>query len=344
MILFNWVKRLHRGDRMANIEDVAKLAGTSIATVSRVLNNKGKYSEKTKMKVLKAVEELNYKPSSQAKHLAKVKYGFKIGILISNRIKNILKKKKNEYGEMDFYSTVLKGIYDGAKENKAKIKLMSFDEFFNKDKECDGILILGSDKIPDEILNSDIHKVLVDNYIVGKKINAIISNGFDGAYYVVDKMIKRNYKRIIHVHGPLEFYGFRRRFEGYELAMKKNNLLPLTYEVAENQESINYIIDLILAKKPEVIFASNDPIAIMILNVLKSKKIQVPEKIQIIGFDDIVFSASTEPSLSTVKVFKYEMGNVALERVIELINGKNLHPYVTSLFTEFIERNSTKGV
>ncbi|WP_129409449.1 LacI family DNA-binding transcriptional regulator [Marinitoga lauensis] len=79
---------------MANIEDVARLAGTSIATVSRVLNNKGKFSEKTKMKVLKAVEELNYKPSSQAKHLAKVKYGFKIGVLISERIKHILEKKR----------------------------------------------------------------------------------------------------------------------------------------------------------------------------------------------------------------------------------------------------------
>jgi LacI family transcriptional regulator len=329
---------------MANIEDVAKLAGTSIATVSRIINNKGKVSEKTKIKVLKAIEELNYKPSSQAKHLAKVKYGFKIGVLISDRIKSILDKNKNEFGEMDFYSTVLEGIYDGAKENKSKIKLFTFDEYLNTEKDCDGILIIGSDKIPDEILNCNINMVLVDNYIVGKKINAVISNGFDGAYYVVDKMIKRNYKRIIHVHGSLEFYEFRRRFEGYELAMKQNNLLPITYEVAENQESINYIIDLILSKNPEVIFASNDPIAIMILNSLKSKNIKVPEDIQVIGFDDIVFSSSIEPTLSTVKVFKYEMGNVALERVIELINGKNVHPYVTSLFTEFIERNSTKGV
>ncbi|KLO22010.1 LacI family transcriptional regulator [Marinitoga sp. 1197] len=329
---------------MATIEDVAKLAGTSIATVSRVLNNKGKFSEKTKIKVLKAVEELNYKPSSQAKHLAKVKYGFKIGVLISNRIKNILEKRKNEYGEMDFYSTVLKGIYDGAKENKAEIRLMTFDEFINQKKICDGILILGSDKIPFEILDCKIHKVLIDNYIMGKKINAIISNGFDGAYYVIDKMIKRGYKKIVHVHGSLEFYGFRRRFEGYELAMKNSNLLPITYEVAETQNSINYIIDLILSKNPEIIFTSNDPIAVMIINILKKKKIRIPEDIQIIGFDDIVFSSTVEPSLSTVKVFKYEMGNVALERVIELINGKNLHPYVTSLFTEFIERKSTKGV
>ncbi|GAB6188613.1 LacI family DNA-binding transcriptional regulator [Marinitoga arctica] len=329
---------------MANIEDVAKLAGTSIATVSRVLNNKGKYSEKTKIRVLKAVEELNYKPSSQAKHLAKAKYGFKIGVLYSNRIKNILEKKKNEFGEMDFYLTVLKGIFDGAKENKANVKIMTFDEFIQKNNDCDGILILGSDTIPDEIIDYNIHKVLVDNYIVGKKINAIISNGFDGAYYVIDKMIKRNYKRILHVHGPLKFYGFRRRFEGYELAMKNNHLFPITYEVAENQKSINYIIDLILAKNPEIIFTSNDPIAIMIMNVLKRRKIKIPEDIQIIGFDDIAFSSSIEPPLSTVKVFKYEMGNVALERIIELINGKNLHPYVTSLFTEFIERKTTKGV
>ncbi|KAF2956710.1 LacI family DNA-binding transcriptional regulator [Marinitoga sp. 38H-ov] len=327
---------------MATIEDVAKLAGTSIATVSRVINNKGKVSEKTKIKVLKAIEELNYKPSSQAKHLAKVKYGFKIGVLFSDRIKNILEKNKNEFGEMDFYSTVLEGIYDGAKENKSKIRLFTFNEYLKSEKDCDGILIIGSDKIPDEILNSNINIVLVDNYIVGRKINAVISNGFDGAYYVIDKMIKRNYKKIVHVHGPLEFYGFRRRYEGYKLAMKKNNLLPITYEVAENQESINYIINLILSKKPEIIFASNDPIAIMILNALKSKNVKVPNEIQIIGFDDIVFSSTIEPSLSTVKVFKYEMGNVAFERVIDLINGKNMHPYVTSLFTEFIERNSTK--
>nr|WP_206076300.1 extracellular solute-binding protein [Marinitoga lauensis] len=244
---------------------------------------------------------------------------------------------------MDFYSTVLKGIYDGAKENKAETTLMTFEDFKNKRKKCDGILIIGSDPIPKEFLNCEIPTVLVDNYIVGEKINAVISNGFDGAYYVINKMIKRNYKRIIHIHGSLEFYGFRRRFEGYELAMKNNNLLPMTYEVAENQESINYIIDLVLDKKPEVIFASNDPIAIMVLNILKKKKINVPKDVQIIGFDDIVFASSTQPALSTIKVFKYEMGNVAIERVIELSNGKNLHPYVTSLFTEFIERKTTKG-
>ncbi|AEX86438.1 transcriptional regulator [Marinitoga piezophila KA3] len=328
---------------MANIEDVARLAGTSIATVSRVLNNKGKFSEKTRLRVLKAVEELNYKPSSQAKHLAKTKYGFKIGVLISQRIKQILEKRKNEFGEMDFYSTVLKGICDGAKENKSQLRIMTFEEFLPQEKWCDGILIIGSDEIPEKILNLDIPKVLVDNYIVGKKINAIISNGFDGAYYVIDKMIKRNFKKIIHIHGSLEFYGFRRRYEGYELAMKNNNLLPITYEVSETQESVNYIIDLVLSKNPEVIFTSNDPIAVMVLNILKKKKIKVPDEIQIIGFDDIVFSSSIEPALSTVKVFKYEMGNVAIERIIELVNGKNLHPYVTSLFTEFIERETTKG-
>ncbi|SHE32208.1 transcriptional regulator, LacI family [Marinitoga hydrogenitolerans DSM 16785] len=329
---------------MTSIDDVAKLAGVSTATVSRVINNKGKYSEKTKLKVLKAVEELNYKPSTQARHLAKFRKGFNICVLYSERIKKHLISEKNEFIQKSFYSIVLKGIADGAQENKVKMDTLTFNEFIKKNTKYDGILILGSDKIPNNILECNIPIVFIDNYIVGKKTNSIVSNGFDGTYYTIDKMIKRGYKKIFHIHGSLMFYGFRRRFEGYELAMKNNNLFPITYEIKEEEESINYVMSMIMPKKPEIIFASNDSIAIMILKYLKNNNIKVPDEVQLIGFDDVIDATLVNPPLSTIKVFKYEMGNVALERLIELINGKNLHPYVTSLFTEFIERKTTKGV
>ncbi len=326
---------------MSKIDDVAKLAGVSIASVSRVLNSKDNVSKKTKEKVLRAIEELDYKPSRIARNLANKKSFYNIGLVISKRIDKIL-KGNDSFGIREFYTTVLAGIENLAKENNIQIKLQTFDNGNRKLLEdLDGLLIMGGDRLPKLVENSDLPKVLVDNYIPALKVDSVISNGFDGAYYTIKQMITRGYKKIVHIHGSLTYWGFRNRFEGYTAAMTEFGLLPQTFECDETPEGILYALNLALSKKPNVIFASNDVIALIILNFLKKKKIYVPKEIQLIGFDDIISSSVSEPKLSTVKVFKFEMGNIALNRLIDLINEKNPHPAMISLFTTFVERDST---
>lgn len=326
---------------MSTIDDVAKLAGVSIATVSRVLNGKNGISDKTREAVQRAIEELDYKPSRSARDLANKRSLLNIGVVISERIEKIL-NTKDLFGIREFYTTVLTGIESYIKENKYTLDLRMFSncdgDFI---KSMDGLLIMGGDLLPECIKNAEIPKVLVDNYIPSLKVDSVISNGFDGAYYVIKKMIERNYKRVVHIHGPLDFYSFRNRYEGYTAAMSEKGLLPQTFECDETRNGICYALNLALSKNPEVIFASNDVIALIILDELKKMKINVPDDIQLIGFDDIISSSISEPKLSTLEVFKYEMGNIAVSRLIDLINGKNPHPAVISLFTTFVEREST---
>lgn len=327
---------------MPTIDDVAKLAGVSIATVSRVLNSKNGVSEKTKEKVLKVIEELNYKPSTIARELANKKTSFQVGVIISERIAKIL-KNEDRYGIREFYLTVLTGIESYSKENNISFEVKTFEEC-SEDflKSIDGFLVVGGDKLPSHIEECELPKVLVDNYIPTLKVDSVVSNGFDGAYYVINKMIERGYLKIVHIHGPVSFYGFRDRYEGYTAAMSEQGLLPQTFECDETPEGIAYALSLALSKNPEVIFASNDVIALTILNELKNLGIDVPNDIQLIGFDDIISASISEPKLSTLKVFKYEMGNMTLSRLIDMINDKNPHPVLISLFTTFMERETTK--
>lgn len=327
---------------MPTIDEVAKLAGVSIATVSRVLNSKNTVSEKTREKVLKVIEELNYKPSTIARDLANKKTSFQIGVIISERIAKIL-KNRDHYGISEFYLTVLTGIESYSKENNISFEVKTFEECRGDFlKTIDGFLVVGGDKLPRCVEECDLPKVLVDNYIPTLKVDSIVSNGFDGAYYAINKMIERGYTRIVHIHGSVSFYGFRDRFDGYTAAMSDQGLLPQTIECDETPEGISYALNLALSKNPEIIFASNDVIALTILNTLKKIGIAVPNDIQLIGFDDIISASISEPKLSTLKVFKYEMGNIALSRLIDLINEKNPHPVLISLFTTFMERETTK--
>ena len=328
---------------MSRIEDVAKLAGVSTATVSRVLNNTSNVSEDTRQKVMKAIEELDYTPSQFAKALAKKTRNYELGVLTSERIENILNLQKDNYGIKNFYSIMLKGISDSAGENGLNLRFNTFEktgaDFL---KTVDALIIIGGDSFTDTIQNSGLPIVLVDNYIPGKLLDCVISNGFDGAYYATEKFIKKGYKRVFHIHGSLNFFGFKNRYEGYCQAMEHYGLLPETLECDETSQNISYITDMAMKKKPDVIFASNDPVAIMILEHLKNKGVSVPQDVQIIGFDDIFFSSVVTPKLSTVKVFKYEMGSVAVNRIVDLLNNKNRHPSTISLFTEFVARETTK--
>ncbi|MDN5342766.1 LacI family transcriptional regulator [Oceanotoga sp. DSM 15011] len=326
---------------MSTINDVAKLANVSIATVSRVLNKSENVSEKTKIKVLKVIEELGFEPSKDAKNLATLK-NKNILVLTSERILKITDQRK-DYGIDEFYKAILMGIEDGFKNTKTKIELKNYDQINeNYIQKFDGIIIIGSDPIPNYIENIKIPIVLLDNYIPGKDYNCVVSNGYDGAYFAINKMIKRNYKKIYHLHGSLSYYGFKTRYEGYKSAMQDNGLMPETFECDETEESIKNALNILLKKQPEVIFTSNDPIALILIDLLKKKKIKIPEKVQIIGFDDIIQSSISTPKLSTVKIFKYEMGNNAALRINELINGINVHPVMSSVFTKFVERDTTK--
>ncbi|WP_282956782.1 substrate-binding domain-containing protein [Thermosipho africanus] len=152
------------------------------------------------------------------------------------------------------------------------------------------------------------------------------------------------YKQLYcYVNGPLNSYGFKGRFDGYTSAMEEAGLLPKYYEYDDIKDNMSDVIDFMLRKneKPEAIFASNDITAMRVIRELKKRNFKVPKDVSVIGFDDIISAESFDPPLTTLKVFKDEMGSLAAKRIYELLVGHDIHPIMMSLFTKFIKRKSS---
>jgi LacI family transcriptional regulator len=322
----------------SNLKDVAKLAGVSTATVSRVINNKGYVSEKTKRKVTKAISELNYLPAKTARFLAKKGQTHNVAIISGERVLDSISSHPDE-----FYTVVVKGITDFAKKHRLNTHFMKMEE---AEYIHDGYLLLGgeiSDNYIKELKTTQKPVVLVDQYIPGLKIDCVVSDGYDGAIYGIEYLIQKGLRKIVALHGPLSHFGFKDRYDGYIAAMEKHGLLPKTYEYDEVGDNMSAIIDLLLRTygKPDAIFGTNDTAAIRAMEELQKRRFKVPEDVSVLGFDDIVSASTVIPSLTTLKIFKYELGSVAARRLFTLLMGEEEHPTKTSLFTHFIKRDST---
>ena len=319
---------------MVSIEDVARHAGVSIATVSRVLNRTGYVSEETELKVLKAVNELDYKPHISARTLARKKSQL-VGIVMSKRVYELLDK---DIGK--FYKIILDAIENNVMMYKMTSKRIVFEEA--EVAGCDGYIILGSDmgeeKIEEIAVKSKV--VLVDHYIDGLRVDSVLSDGYDGVFYITQKFLDSGFNKIVHLHGLLKYYGFRDRYTGYVAAMRKNGRLPVSIEYDELHEEVDNVLKKILRDNvPEVIICSNDVIAINALQKLKEWDYKIPEEINIVGFDDI--PDAEKVGLSTLRVQKSELGFNAVKRLYELLNNQSLHPYKQSIYTSYVKRNST---
>jgi len=322
---------------MVSIEDVAKRAGVSIATVSRVLNGTGYVSEETEIKVLKAIKELGYAPHFSAKSLARKKT-FNVGIVISYRIAELV---KSDIGI--FYRIILDTIQNAATIYKISTDVIILEELLNgKCESFDGYILLGSDASEEEIqhLSSKSKLILVDHYIDGLRVDSIVSDGYDGIFYITKKFINEGFNRIIHIHGPLKYYGFRDRYHGYVSAMTKSGKLPILFEYDDLHEEIDSVLKRALRDwVPEAIICSNDPIALKVVHKLKEWGYKIPTDISVVGFDDI--PAAEKEGLSTMRVQKVELGINAIKRMNEILSGQSIHPYKQCIYTAYIRRNSS---
>ncbi|MFW5871876.1 MAG: LacI family DNA-binding transcriptional regulator [bacterium] len=335
------------GVYMSSIVEVAKLAGVSTATVSRVISGKGYVSENTKNIVNQVIEELGYKPSKTASVLAR-RTKHKIAVVFSQRIIDLETKDSDLFEGDGFYSIVYKGIKDRIEKNGFHMDVLVLEKRTkNRFDEYDGFLLVGGDFTKEDIEHyKQLRKpfVLIDQHLKGYPIDSVVSNGYDGAISCIDYLIKKGYQKIFHIHGPLSHYGFKDRFDGYVDGMQMHGFYPRTFLCDDINDDFNIIIPQIIKHTgiPDCIFAGNDNMAKKILRYLISEGYQIPQDIALVGFDDMLFSSIIKPALSTVKVYKYEMGDLAVDRLRQLLYQENIHPVKISLHTTFTKRESCR--
>lgn len=332
---------------MVTIKDVAKKADVSISTVSRALSGNVFVKEDTKQKVFKAIEELDYSPDFFAKGLKDRKTGV-IGLVIPN-INNPI------------YPMITRGIEDMARKSGYNVILCNTDEKIDNEKEIIGMLkkrwvdglILASASNDYEYISqiretNNVPLVLLVRSFKGK-FDSVITNNFEASYEAVKYLIERGHREISIMNGDLNVELYRERFEGYKKALidygMKFDEEQSFYCSFENKECYFKTLDLLKNRIDcDAIFATNDLRAIEAIRAIKDAGLKVPDDISVVGFDDIEISSMIDPTLTTVAQPFYEMGEISIKRLLELINykGSRPKPKVKVVKSRLIIRNSSR--
>ncbi|GIV57455.1 MAG: LacI family transcriptional regulator [Rhodothermaceae bacterium] len=310
---------------MSTLQDVAREAGVSSATVSRVLNNTGKVSAATRRRVEEAIARLGYRPSRVARRL-RVQRGRShiLGLMIPD-IQN------------PFFSDVARGVEDFAYDHDYAVILCSSDEDPRKQsfylnimraESVDGVIlppIPGEQDLLRELAEREgLPIVCLDRRADDLALDTVVVDNRRGAFEAVDLLLRLGHRRIGFITGLPGLSTTRERLEGY-LAAFEAHALPVPHHLIREgdsrYESGREQAEALLALPvpPTALFVGNNLMTLGALEALHRRRLPVPEAISIIGFDDFPWASSLNPPLTTVRQPGYAMGRRAAELLLRRI-------------------------
>ncbi|SFC68350.1 LacI family DNA-binding transcriptional regulator [Clostridium uliginosum] len=328
-----------------SIKDVAREAGVSIATVSRVLNDIDVVNEDTKKKVVDAIKLLGYRPNIIARSL-KTQKTKTIGILLPD-VSN------------QFYPEIVRGAEDVSNIYDYNVILCNSDLDVEKEKEylrvlrekmVDGVLYMSS-SLQEEILELinelDLKTVLVETKDKDGRLPSVTIDNIKGCYDSTKYLIGKGLKNIAFVGTEKDnMNAWGDRYIGYENAMKEAGInidTDLVYfdtiKVKSGYEAVDEFIRR--DKKIDGVVCASDDIAMGVINRLREKGYNVPKDVSVIGFNDNYVASVFYPKITTISQPTYDMGSVAMRMLIKLLNQKELEEAHYVLDHELIEREST---
>jgi len=329
------------------IRDIAEKANVSIATVSRVINNKSEgVGEETRKRILKLVKELGYQPNALARGLV-TKKTKTVGLIIPD-ITN------------PFFADIARGVEDQANLFGYNVFLCNTDDDLDKEnkyinalkeKYVDGIIFTSS-SIPNqnhivELIKTGIPTILMDRQIDDKHVVGIFIDNLLGGYIATKHLLELGYSRIACITGPLFLKSAVERLQGYEKALNEYGMEVDNEIVAEGtykMESGYETAKELLAKGVRTFFVCNDIMALGVCKAVKESGYNIPEDVSVVGFDDIQISHVIEPPLTTVRQPSYDMGKEAIKMLVKLIEGKKIRKKIVKFKPELVIRQSTKAI
>ncbi|GAA0357096.1 LacI family DNA-binding transcriptional regulator [Bacillus horti] len=313
------------------IRDIAKMAGVSPATVSKVMNHYGGVSESTKHKVLSVIEETGYQPIFSAKSLATKKSKL-IGLVYAGKI--------NVEFNHPFFNEVLSAFQKTVGMQGYDLIVFS-NEQFNKEQEnylarcrhfrVDGCLIIAGEEIEEavyELDQSEIPCLAVDMELTGPKSSYVMTDNEKISQLVVEHLYLHSIRDIAYIAGTKHSNISNIRLEGFKQAMNKFGL-PIKEEWIQYgtffEDSGYEAMKRILQgdSMPKAVVAGADMMALGALRALREVGLRVPEDVRLIGCDDIEACRYSDPQLTTVKQDKQKIGKLAAYMLNDLINGEN---------------------
>ena len=309
---------------MANIKDVAREAGVSVATVSRVFNDSGRVSEETRRRVRATAEKLRFWPNGVARSLI-LSRTHAIGVLLPDL-----------HGE--FFSEVIRGVDLAARREGLHVLVSSSHSDIKElvsalramRGRIDGLIIMAPEieSIPVIRANAwDCPVVLLGPGGETHDFDTVAMANFDGAYAVVRHLQRLGHKRIATLAGPASNRDAQQRLEGYRAAMRdagvtQTRALELRGDFTEpsGYQAVQALLQL--PNRPSALFVANDVMAVGALGALREAGVRVPRDMAVAGFDDIAIARHLTPPLTTVHVDAYQLGERALQRLLRRDAGE----------------------
>ncbi|MCT8975734.1 LacI family transcriptional regulator [Clostridium sp. CX1] len=329
----------------ASIKDVAKEAGVSIATVSRVLNDVDVVNEETKKKVLEAIDKLGYRPNIVARSL-KTQRTKTIGIIIPDISSQI-------------YPEIVRGAEDVANIYDYNLMLCNSDldpekemEYLRvlREKMVDGVLYMSTSLEPSilELINKlQIPMVLIETTSKEGNIPSVTIDNEKAAFDAAEYLIKKGNKKIGYIGTHEDAVNASAlRYTGYKKALLENNLKVddkfAYFGGLKSQDGYEGMLSILEKDTVDAVFCASDEIAMGAINALRDKGMKVPEEVDVIGFNNIYSAAVFYPKITTIAEPMYDMGSVGMRMLIKIINKQEVELKNYVLKHELIERNSCK--
>ncbi|KWZ99835.1 MAG: LacI family DNA-binding transcriptional regulator [Anaerococcus sp.] len=328
------------------IKDVAKLAGVSISTVSRVMNDSKPVSPEARKKVLDAINKLDFKPNELARSLVMKKSNL-IGVIVEDigiEYMAQLIRGVEEIGHLYKYDIILSSTYgdDNALENAID---------FLSTKQVEGIVVISED-ISAEILvklrDNKIPFLLLDKLHDFKKINTVKIDYEKEEYELVKHLYEQGHENIAYVTLKEHNYLTDVKIAGYEKFINENNLKSIIIEADGKTSDDGYNIgeEVISKAKGENVSAIsfyNDQTAVGFISYCLDNNIKIPEDYSVVGFGNFEISRVYRPKLTTVSIPNYDIGAIGIRALIKRIRGEeDILENDWVLDAQLIERDSTK--
>jgi LacI family transcriptional regulator len=326
-----------------NIRDVAKAAGVSVATVSKVLNGYTTVNENTKERVLQFVKEMQFRPNSAARSLVG-RRSMTIGIFLTTGLAH------------PFFTQILAGMEQALKAkgyDLIYLAQLSWNREYSFVRHCqsrnvEGVVVFGfqhEDMNFDELIESGIPTLFIDLDVRGGRAGYISSDNLEGTRQAVNYLAGLNHRRISFLSGNKDSYVSRHRLEGYRAGLARAGLDFREDYVAEGDftRETGYVAMgklLALPEPPTSVICCSDMSAVGAMEAIRDAGLSVPEDISVIGFDDIEIASYVRPALTTVRQDMITIGRRSVELLDDLIMDKKLPPPEEIVPTELIVRES----
>ncbi len=315
------MSRTKKPSKNISIEDVAKLAGVSISTVSRVINKFSTVKERHRVRVLEAVKQLKFQPSVFAQRLATGK---------SNVVALVIPRYEGVF--YSFYALeLIRGIGTLCDALKLDLLLHLTDARASLNlRGVEGVIfadVIGNRHQVEEAVASGVPCVVINNYIEDLPVACIAIDNAKAAEDAVNYLVSLGHQRIAHIAGDLVTQAASARLEGYKRALKKNNiefepdyLIKTDYSRGQARQAAEKLVKM--SKPPTAFFVASDSMAMEAMTVVRELGKDVPRDLSIVGFDDNPSGLYGPVSLTTVKQPLIRMAEESVKELNVLMNVK----------------------